>query len=54
VVGHPRPLSHLVASAFPCRDRLADAVTTGIGDLDILAALAVAETAATSGTMARH
>lgn len=43
--------SRLVASAFPCRDQLATAVTTGVGDLDILAALTLAETAATSGTM---
>jgi hypothetical protein len=44
--------TRLVGTSFPCRDQLATAVTTGVGDLDILAALALAETAATSGTVA--
>jgi hypothetical protein len=44
--------SRLVASAFPCRDQLATAVSTGVGDLDTLAAMALAETQATSGTAA--
>lgn len=44
--------SRLVGTSFPCRDALATAVTTGAGDLDTLAAMALAETQATSGTAA--